>query len=139
MFDSNFSIEIVSVVYLQNDAPEDGPRYVQVDAVFFDCDIRRASFYLRADKFNLKQIKKRCPWVYSYGSRRRADQELADLLDDFLESDLNPIYEHIILKKLPPDLDNIYIELRNCQSRLIPRNRIQQYWYDIIDAEYDQE
>ena len=70
MRDSNFAINIIAVVYYCDDSQKEDPRYVQLDAEVFDSEIRRAIFYLPYDKFNLKQIKKRCPWVYSYGKRK---------------------------------------------------------------------
>ena len=60
MFDSNCSIDIVAVVY-QCDADNENPRYIQVDAAFSNCNVRRETFYLPYKKFNLKPIKKMCP------------------------------------------------------------------------------
>ena len=132
MFDSNCSIDIVAVVY-QPDNKKENPRYVQIDAVFYDCDVRRAAFYLPYDKFTLKQIKKMCPWVYSYGDRKRADLELTILLEDFLsQPDLDPVFERIILNELPPDFDYVYLELRDGRSRLLSRKQLKN-WPEVLE------
>ena len=126
MCDSNFAIDIIAVVYCSEDGSDEYPRYVQVDAEFYDCNVRRATFYVPYEKFNLKQIKKRCPWVYSYGSRKKADQVLMILLEDFMDrTDLDPVYERIVLDSLPKDLDNIYFETRDGHSRLTHLDQIE--------------
>ena len=133
MRNSNFTINIIAVVYYRDDGQEEDPRYVQLDAQVIDSEIRRATFYLPYDKFNLKQIKKRCPWVYSHGKRKDIDLELAILLEDFLERpDLDPVYERIILDKLPPDFDNIYVEFRDGRSMLLTPKQVK-HWPDIYE------
>ena len=133
MLDSNCTVRINAVIYHRNKNQDKDPRYVQIDAEFYDCDVRRATFYLPYDKFKLKQIKKMCPWVYSYGSSQCADQELAILLEDFLDCpDLDPVFERIILNKLPPDFDNVYLELRDGRSRLLPRKKMKN-WPEVLE------
>ena len=134
MRDSNFAINIIAVVYYCDDSQKEDPRYVQLDAEVFDSEIRRAIFYLPYDKFNLKQIKKRCPWVYSYGKRKDIDLDLEILLEDFLDRpDLDPVYERILLNKLPPDFDNIYVEFRDGRSRLLTPKQVK-HWQDVYEA-----
>ncbi len=134
MRDSNFAINIIAVVYYCDDSQKEDPRYVQLDAEVFDSEIRRAIFYLPYDKFNLKQIKKRCPWVYSYGKRKDIDLDLEILLEDFLDRpDLDPVYERILLNKLPPDFDNIYVEFRDGRSKLLTPKQVK-HWQDVYEA-----
>ena len=134
MRDSNFAINIIAVVYYCDDSQKEDPRYVQLDAEVFDSEIRRAIFYLPYDKFNLKQIKKRCPWVYSYGKRKDIDLDLEILLEDFLDRpDLDPVYERILLNKLPPDFDNIYVEFRDGRSKLLTPKQVK-HWQDAYEA-----
>ena len=134
MRDSNFAINIIAVVYYCDDSQKEDPRYVQLDAEVFDSEIRRAIFYLPYDKFNLKQIKKRCPWVYSYGKRKDMDLDLEILLEDFLDRpDLDPVYERILLNKLPPDFDNIYVEFRDGRSKLLTPKQVK-HWQDVYEA-----
>ena len=131
MRDSNFTINIIAVVYYRDDGQEEDPRYVQLDAEVVDSEIRRATFYLPYDKFNLRQIKKRCPWVYSYGKRKGINLDLEILLEDFLDRpDLDPVYERIILNELPPDFDNIYGEFRNGRSMLLTPKQVK-CWSEI--------
>ena len=132
MRDSNFAINIIAVVYYCDDSQKEDPRYVQLDAEVFDSEIRRAIFYLPYDKFNLKQIKKRCPWVYSYGKRKDIDLDLEILPEDFLDRpDLHPVYERIIVNKLPPDFDNIYVEFWDGSSKLLTPKQIK-HWQDFL-------
>ena len=134
MRDSNFAINIIAVVYYCDDSQKEDPRYVQLDAEVFDSEIRRAIFYLPYDKFNLKQIKKRCPWVYSYGKRKDIDLDLEILLEDFLDRpDLDPVYERILLNKLPPDFDNIYVEFRDGRSKLLTPKQVKQ-WPNVYEV-----
>ncbi len=134
MRDSNFTINIIAVVYYRDDSQEEDPRYVQLDAEVVDSEIRRATFYLPYDKFTLKQIKKRCPWVYSYGRRKDIDLDLEILLEDFLDRpDLDPVYERIILNELPPDFDNIYVEFRDGRSRLLTPKRVK-HWPNVYEV-----
>ena len=64
-------------------------------------------------------------YVYSYGNRKEIDLDLEILLEDFLDrSDLDPVYERIILDKLPPDFDNIYVEFWDGHSRLLSRKQL---------------
>ena len=134
MRDSNFTINIIAVVYYRGDSQEEDPRYVQLDAEVVDSEIRRATFYLPYDKFTLKQIKKRCPWVYSYGRRKDIDLDLEILLEDFLDRpDLDPVYERIILNKLPPDFDNIYVEFRDGRSMLLTPKQVK-HWPDAYEV-----
>ena len=135
MCDSNFAIEIIAVIYCSEDDPGEHPKYVQVDAEFYDCNVRRATFFLPYEKFNLKQIRKRCPWAYSYGSRKKADQELVILLEEFMDRpDLDPVYERIVLDRLPKDLDNVYFEMRKGQSRLIPLDQIEDCYENLEEG-----
>ena len=132
MRDSNFTINIITVVYYREDNQEEKLRYVQLDAEVCDSEIRRATFYLPYDKFNLKQIKKRCPWVYSYGKRKEIDLDLTILLEDFLDNpDLDPVYERIILNRLVPDFDNVYVEFRDGRSRLLTPKQVK-HWPEVI-------
>lgn len=132
MIDTNFAIKIATVVYYHDDSKEDDPRYVQLDAKVVDSEIRRATFYLPYDKFNLKQIKKRCPWVYSYGKRKDIDLDLEILLEGFLNRpDLHPVYERIIVNKLPPDFDNIYVEFRDGRSKLLTPKQVKHWLKDV--------
>ena len=133
MRDSNFTINIIAVVYYRDDSQEEDPRYVQLDAEVIDSEIRRAIFYLPYDKFNLKQIKKRCPWVYTYGKRKDIDLDLTILLEDFLDRpDLDPDDERIILNKMPPDFDNIYVEFRDGRSKLLTPKQVKR-WHAIFE------
>ena len=133
MRNSNFTINIIAVVYYRDDSQKEDPRYVQLDAEVIDSEIRRATFYLPYDKFNLKQIEKRCPWVYTYGERKSTDLDLTILLEDFLDKpDLDPVYERIILDKLPPDLDNIYVEFRDGRSKLLTLKQVK-HWPDVYE------
>ena len=120
MLDTNFDLNIVAVFY-QYDCHGDYPEYVQVDAVFCDCDVRRACFYLPYRKFNLKQIMKRCPWVYCHGKHKDVDRELTEQLDEFMtDPDNDSGFEHIVLKEFPTDFDNVYYEMRLGHSYLMP-------------------
>ena len=133
MRDSNFTINIIAVVYYRDDSQEEDPRYVQLDAEVIDSEIRRAIFYLPYDKFNLKQIEKRCPWVYTYGKRKDIDLDLTILLEDFLDRpDLDPDDERIILNKMPPDFDNIYVEFRDGRSKLLTPKQVKR-WHAIFE------
>ena len=132
MRDSNFMINIIAVVYCRNDYWEEEPRYVQLDAEVYDSEIRRTTFYLPYDKFNLKQIQKRCPWVYSCGKGKEIDLDLTILLEDFLDNpDLDPVYERIILNRLVPDFDNVYVEFRDGRSRLLTPKQVK-HWPEVI-------
>ena len=120
MKNTNFDLYIVAVYY-QFDFHGDYPEYVLVDTVFYDCDVLRARFYLPYKKFNLKQIKKRCPWVHCNGKHKKVDWELIQQLEDFM---LGPEHEseseRIVLKEFPPDFENIYYEMRLGYSYLKP-------------------
>ena len=50
MQDTNFDL-MINAVFYQYDCYGNYPEYVQVDAVFYDCDVRRACFYLPFRKF----------------------------------------------------------------------------------------
>ena len=120
MQDTNFDL-IINAVFYQYDCHGDYPEYVQVDAVFYDCDVRRACFYLPFRKFTMKQIKKRCPWVYCHGKRKNADRELAEQLEDFmLDIESGSGFERVTLKEFPTDFDNVYYEMRMGHSYLMP-------------------
>ena len=128
MRDSNFTINIIAVVYYREDNQEEELRYVQLDAEVYDSEIRRTTFYLPYDQFNLKQIQKRCPWVYSCGKGKEIDLDLTILLEDFLDNpDLDPVYERIILNRLVPDFDNVYVEFRDGRSRLLTPKQVK-HW-----------
>ena len=49
MRDSNFTINIIAVVYYREDNQEEELRYVQLDAEVYDSEIRRTTFYLPYD------------------------------------------------------------------------------------------
>ena len=120
MQDTNFDL-VINTVFYQYDCHGDYPEYVQVDAVFYDCDVRRACFYLPFRKFTLKQIKKRCPWVYSYGKHKNVDRELSEQLEDFMQDTENGSgFERVTLKEFPADFDNVYYEMRQGHSYLMP-------------------
>ena len=71
--------------------------------------------------------------MYSHGKRKDIHLELAILLEDFLERpDLDPVYERIILDKLPPDFDNIYVEFRDGRSMLLTPKQVK-HWPDIYE------
>ena len=132
MRNSNFTINIIAVVYYRDDGQEEDPRYVQLDAEVIDSEIRRATFFLPYEKLNFKQIKKRCPWMYSYGKRKDIGLDLEILLEDFLDKpDLDPDCERIILNKLPPDFDNIYVEFWDGSSKLLTPKQIK-HWQDFL-------
>ena len=132
MRDSDFTIYIIAVVYYRDDSRDEDSRYVQLDAWVIDSEIRRATFFLPYEKLNFKQIKKRCPWMYSYGKRKDIGLDLEILLEDFLDKpDLDPDFERIILNKLPPDFDNIYVEFWDGSSKLLTPKQIK-HWQDFL-------
>ncbi len=131
MRDSDFTIYIIAVVYYRDDSRDEDSRYVQFDAKVIDSEIRRATFFLPYEKLTIKQIKKRCPWMYSYGKRKDIGLDLEILLEDFLDKpDLDPDSERIILNKLPPDFDNIYVEYRDGRSKLLTPKQVKR-WSEI--------
>jgi hypothetical protein len=72
--------------------------------------------------------------MYSYGKRKDIDLDLEILLEDFLDRpDLDPVYERIILNKLPPDFDNIYVEFRDGRSRLLTPKQVKQ-WPNVYEV-----
>ena len=117
---TNFDL-MINAVFYQYDCYGNYPEYVQVDAVFYDCDVRRACFYLPFRKFTLKQIKKRCPWVYCHGKHKNVDRELAEQLEEFmLDTENGSGFGRVVLKEFPTDFDNVYYEMRLGQSYLMP-------------------
>ena len=132
MRDSDFTIYIIAVVYYRDDSRDEDSRYVQLDAKVIDSEIRRATFFIPYEKLSIKQIKKRCPWRYSYGKRKDIGLDLEILLEDFLDKpDLDPDSERIILNKLPPDFDNIYVEFWDGSSKLLTPKQIK-HWQDFL-------
>ena len=125
MRDNSLIINIIAVIYYQYDSQEEDSRYVQLDAEVFDSEIRRVTFYLPFEKFNVKQVSKRVPWVYSHVKRKDIAFEFLILWEDFLERpDLDPDTERIILDKRPPDFDKIYVEFRDGSSKLLKPKQI---------------
>ena len=48
------------------------------------------------------------------------------LLKDFMDRpDLDPVYERVVLRRLPKDLDNVYFETRDGHSRLTHLDQIE--------------
>ena len=59
--------------------------------------------------------------------------DLTILLEDFLDNpDLDPVYERIILNKLVPDFDNVYVEFRDGRSRLLTPKQVK-LWPEVIE------